>query len=49
MREDLVEKVLEVKRVSDRLMAMKLKGKRVNTEHSKHVCSTGWQQHGGEK
>ena len=48
MREELAESVLEVKSVSDRLIAMKLEEK-VNTEHSKRVCSTGWQQHGGEK
>ena len=50
VREELVESVLEVKRMSDRLMAMKLevKGSILNivstllpTKHSKHVCSTG--------
>ena len=39
VREELVERVLEVKRASDRLMTMKIV----------RVCSTGGQQHGGEK
>ena len=49
VREELFESVLEVKRVSDRLMAMKLQVKRIDTKHSKCLCSLGWQQHGGEK
>ena len=44
VREELVESVLEIKRVSDRQMAMKLEVKEVDTKHSKRVCSTGWQQ-----
>ena len=49
VREELFESVLEVKRVSDRLMAMKLQVKRIDTKHSKCLCSLGWQQHGGKK
>ena len=48
VNEELVETVLEVKRVSYRLMAMKLDVK-WSILTSKRVCSTGWQQLGGEK
>ena len=40
VKEELVESVLEMKRVSDRLMAIKL-DKRVHPKYSKHVSSTG--------
>ena len=49
VRKELVESVLEVKKVSDRQMAMKLEVKEVDTKDSKRVCSTGWQQHEGKK
>ena len=46
MKEELVESILEVKSVSHRIMAMKLEIRRlIDTEHSKRVCTTGWQQH----
>ena len=41
MREELVESVVEVKRVSDRLMAHEAGGKRVYPKYSKCICSTG--------
>ena len=48
VRKKLIESIVEVKKVSDRLMAMKLevKGLKLNI---KRVCSTDWQQHGGKK
>ena len=41
MREELAESVLDVKRVSDRLMAHEAEGKRVHPKYSKCICSTG--------
>ena len=41
LREELVESVLEVKRVSDRLMAMKLEVNGLHPKYSKRICSTG--------
>ena len=49
MKKELVKSVLKVKRVSDRLMAMKLEVKGSILNIVKRVCSTGWQLHGGEK
>ena len=41
VREELAESVLDVKRVSDRQMAIKLEVKRVHSKYSKRICSTG--------
>ena len=41
VREEMAESVLEVKRMSDRLMAMKRGGKRLHPNYSKRVCLTG--------
>ena len=41
LREELAESVQEVKRVSDRLMAIKARGKCIHPKYSKPICSTG--------
>ena len=49
LREELAESVLEVKRMSDRLMAMKLEVKGSILNIVSAICFTGEQQHGREK